>query len=249
MATEETKNPPPADPSLQQAEVADVAQFFQQYGRPILLAVGVAVAAYLAVTVYQHRQAQARADADRMLDTGDADQLRALIAQYPNTVAAAAAELRLAREAYDRAEYAAALPLYENFASRRPDHPMALTAKLNGAICLEALGRTGDARAAYQAFAQAHPDHFLAAQARFGEARCLEQEGQYAEARALYENFRAEQPDSPWNQVAEMTVKSLDMKIRAARAEMNTPAPEKTPAVPAAPTAPAAEPAAPPAEG
>lgn len=237
MATENTENPPPVDHSLEQAEVADVAQFFQQYGRPILLAVGVAVAAYLAVTLYQNRQARAGAEADRMLDSGDPDQLRALIAQYPNSAAAAAAELRLAREYYDRADYAAALALYGDFAARRPGHPMALTAKLNVAICLEALGRTGDARTAYQAFAQAHPDHFLAAQARFGEARSLEQDGQYAEAKAVYENFRADQPDSPWNQVAEMAVKSIEMKIRAARAEASAPAPVDPPAGPAAPPA------------
>lgn len=247
MEKEETQKPPTVDHTLEQAEVPDVARIFAQYGRPILLAAGVAVAVYLAFTVVGSRKAQANADAERMLATGDADQLAALIAQYPSSPAAAGAELQLARTDYERGEFEKAMGRYEAFATQRPTHPLALSARLNVALCLEALDRTDAARTAYEAFARDHAGHFLAAQAVFGEARCLEKAGQYAEAKAKYEDYRAANPESPWNQVSEAAVRALDMKIRAARASAQAPAAAPAPTAPptpaAAPVAPAAAPA------
>ena len=236
MENKDTQKPPTVDHTLEQAEAPDVAQFFAQYGRPVLLAAGVAVAVYLAFTVYHTRKAQANADAERMLGSGDADQLQALMAQYPKTPAAAGAELQLARTDYERGEFEKAMNRYQAFATQRPTHPMAPSAQLNVALCLEALERTDAARTAYQAFGRDHAGHFLAPQAVFGEARCLEKAGQYAEAKAKYEDYRAANPDSPWNQVSEAAVRTLDMKIRAARAAVQAPAP--APAAPVTPTAP-----------
>lgn len=242
MENTDTQKPPTVDHTLEQAEAPDVARFFAQYGRPVLLAAGVAVAVYLAFTVYHSRKAQANADAERMLMSGDADQITALIAQFPSAPAAASAELQLARTDYERGEFEKAMSRYEAFAAQRPTHAMAPSARLNVAMCLEALDRTDAARAAYQAFGRDHAGHFLAPQAVFGEARCLEKAGQYAEAKAKYEDYRAANPESPWNQVSEAAVRTLDMKIRAARAAVQAPAPA-APAAPAEPTPPAEAPA------
>jgi TolA-binding protein len=216
--------PQPVDHSLEQAESADVARFLKEYGRPAAMALGLALAVFLAILLHRSRTEQAAAEADRLLMSGDADQLTALIAQYPKTPAAAAARLSLARTSYFDGEFEAALGAYRAFAEEQADHPMRPAAELNAAICLEALDRVDEAREAFAAFSRAHPDHPLAAQALFGTARLLEREGKYAEARAMYEDFRAAHPDSAWNRIAEASVQSLDRSLRAARAATAEPA-------------------------
>lgn len=238
---QDLETPEPVDHTLEQAEAPDVARFLKEYGRPAALAAGLALAVVLAVTLHRSRVEQAAAEADRLLMTGDADQLRALVAQYPETPAAAAARLSLARRAYFDGEHEAALDAYRAFAAEQPDHPMRPAAELNAAICLEALDRTEEAREAYAAFARAHPDHYLAAQALFGTARLLEREGKYTEARALYEDFRAAHPDSAWNRIAEAAVQSLDRNIRAARTAASEPAAAAPAPVEPAPAEPTAE--------
>lgn len=198
-------------------ETTGLLQVLKNYGRPILLGLGVAVVVFLSITVYRSRQTQTAAEASRMVATGNADQLRAVIAQYPTTSAAAAAALALAHQAYGDGRYEEALALYKDFSTAHPDHPMALSAKLNVAVCLESLGKTGEALAAFREFKKDHADYFLAAEAIFGEARCLEAQGQCPQARALYEDYRAAHPDSRWNRIAETAVEALDAKIRAAQ--------------------------------
>lgn len=236
--------------SAKPGEVNEAIEFLKAWGRPIGLGVLLAALVFIGLTVHRSNKARAAVDADRMLATGKPEQLKAVLAQLPDTPSAPAALLTLARTDYVESRYEDAKKKYVDFVARYPQHALRPAAELNAVLCDEALGRTAEARAGYEALAAKYKDHYLAPQAVFGKARSLEQEGKYDDARAVYEDFIAADTNSAWRASAETSIKAIAMKKRRAQSGaaapeapvLIAPVPVAPPAVPAttnAPTAPA----------
>ncbi len=88
----------------------------------------------------------------------------------------------LAYTAFDAADYARALALYDRLLQEFPESADALTARWNGALCAEKLGELEAAQAGFGAYAAGVADPLEATIARIRQARMLQRMGRYAES-------------------------------------------------------------------
>ncbi len=209
----------PGGPVARAAESAEVDQFkrlFKEYGQPVMIGLGIAIAVFLVFTAFRnYKRASVERASELLMGAQSMDQLQQVVNQYRSTPYAPIAQLGIASAYYDSGQYEAARGAFEQFRRDFPTHPMASSAEFGVAQCQEALGQLEQAMAAYQVFSAAHTNHYLLPLAAMGQARCLELQGRYAEAKAVYEDFIAAHPESPWVPQAESSMLFLEMTRRA----------------------------------
>lgn len=253
----EESNKPDTAPETAVAELAEEQErqqsSFAKYGKWAIIAVcvvGVPVGGAFMYTA--SKRAKVRRASDLVNAARNVTQLQKVLEEYPETPAAANAKLSLAKANFDQGNYAAALTTYETFAQEHPDHYLVLAASMGLHKCREAIGtsmyRQGqiiegrrkleEARDGYRAFAEANPDHFLAPQAILGEAGCHLQLGRLEDAQVIYEDFIATSTNSPWAQLAERHLASVERDLE--RTRRGEPARETGITPPASAEAPAA---------
>ncbi len=221
----------------------DLRQLMNEYGRPAIYGLILALVLYMGITLYRYQSARSAAEAMALLSSAQSpEQLQTVVADYARTPSAPVALLALARDDYQAARYTDARKRYEAFAQAYPRHAMAAFAQLGVALCDEALGADAAALAAYTKLAvEQAAREMIGPQALFGKARLLDRAGKTDEARAIYEEFVAGHAGSPWLPVAEAALEALKLGPGLTRV---APAPAPALAVPpAAPLLPA--PAAP----
>jgi predicted negative regulator of RcsB-dependent stress response len=208
-----------AKQQLEQHEVPEALDFIKENGVAIVVGVLVAVIGFAGYTIWRNSQAaKVEAAAALFASAQTAPQFQEIVANYPETPAAALAQLSLGGAYYDQAEYALARDAFEQFAVANPGHVMAPNASLGAAQSLESLGEFDAALAAYERFMAGHEGHYLVAPATFGQARALEAMGRYDEAIAVYEEFMAANPGSEWAARAETGLDFVSKRKRAEQA-------------------------------
>lgn len=163
-------------------ELLPVIEWWEKDGKQTLAIVavcGLAVLGYYGVKNY--RAAQADAAAVALMDATGVDELAEAASRYEGTKAGPALRLRLAKAYFDAEKYEEALDLYEKLDGRAPEG-FANAPAVGKAMCLEALERYDEAKAAFEAFADAQPKSYLALTAQLGAARAVAAGGDKAKA-------------------------------------------------------------------
>lgn len=163
-------------------ELLPVIDWWEKDGKQTLAIVavcGLAVLGYYGVKNY--RAAQADAAAAALMDATGVDELAEAASRYEGTKAGPALRLRLAKAYFDAEKYEEALDLYEKLDGRAPEG-FANAPAVGKAMCLEALERYDEAKAAFEAFADAQPKSYLALTAQLGAARVVAAGGDKAKA-------------------------------------------------------------------
>jgi len=163
-------------------ELLPVIDWWEKDGKQTLAIVavcGLAVLGYYGVKNY--RAAQADAAAESLLNATGVDELAEAASRYEGTKAGPALRLRLAQAYFDAEKYEEALDLYEKLDGRAPEG-FANAPAVGRAMCLEALERYDEAKAAFEAFADAQPKSYLALTAQLGAARAVAAGGDKAKA-------------------------------------------------------------------
>ncbi len=192
----------------------------QRYAMPVVIGLGIGLAAILTVGLIRSKSETARRDALMLLGSARSfDDLERVATDYAKTPAAPLALLKLAQAHYASGNYAMAGEKYAAFRDRHGDHPLLPAAEMGAIQCLEAMGRLPEALTAYQAYATLHAGNFLAPEAVFGQARCLEEMNRLTEARIVYETFIAAQADgeSPWASRAEDALRRVNARALKAQ--------------------------------
>ena len=188
-----TPSPAPVDPKL--AESADVQQFktwINEYGRPAVIGVAIAVLILLGVNIWRNQKASKAAAAAQALFTARTpEEFQMQADQSPDAPTAPIALASAAAEYYNANRFEEALDAYRLFTTRYPEHMMADSARLGIAASLEALERYGEAAEAYTLFASDRPDSPLLMQTQLGAARAYAADGRYDDARVIYEDMIA----------------------------------------------------------
>ena len=190
---EQQPTPAPEDPKT--AESADVQQFktwINDYGRPVLFGIAIAVVILLGVNIWRNQKASKAAAAAQALFTARTpEEFQMQADQTPDAPTAPVALASAAAEYYNANRFEEALDAYRLFTSRYPDHMLADNARLGIAASLEALERYTEASEAYTLFAADRPGSPLLVQAQLGAARAYAADGRYDDARAVYEDMIA----------------------------------------------------------
>ncbi|MDR0994320.1 MAG: tetratricopeptide repeat protein [Verrucomicrobiota bacterium] len=202
-------------------DVKRVRTWLNEYGRPALTVLAIAVVVLLGISVWRNqKESKAAAAAQALFTAQTPEEFQQLALQNASGPTAPLAQLTAGTEFYAQNRFDEALAAYQQFLVAYPDHPLAGDARVGAAASLEALGEYESAAAAYQDFASANRESPLYPQAVMGAARCLEQLHRFDDARILYEDFMADHPDSRWLPQAESGLLFLKKAERAAAASV-----------------------------
>lgn len=198
-------------------ELHEFRELVSRYGASFGTGLALALILILGWSTYRNYQAGQKEQAALAVAVSTTpDDFKNVLSQFENTSTAPIAALGLASSHFDNGDYNAALAAYKEFVVRYPTHPMADSARLCQAQCVEAAGQLEEALQAFTEFREAKPEeHFLRPQADLGRGRCLEQLERWDDAKALYEEFIALYPDSAWITQAEVSLRSVKKAMSA----------------------------------
>ncbi len=175
-----------------------------------------------------------------------ADALTQLAAKYNGTQTAKRATLQAGASMFDVGRYADAQAQFQKFLETAPTGPMAATAQLGIAACLEAQGKTDEAIAAYKRTVAGYPRTASELQADYALGRIAESQGRLNDAMSSYQAVLQGGMNDTLGQAAYerlMTIKS-EQAEKGVAALQRASAPATAPAItkPAAAPAPSAKP-------
>ena len=210
----------------------------------MLLIVLLAVIVFTGYRFYLDRRAAA---ASALLASAKSAQAyQQVIADYPNTAAAADAYLLLAEAQRNEKKFAEANTTLQSFIAKYPQHEFVSTARMAMAGNLESMGKTDEALAMYQQVASANPNGFNAPVALPSQVHILKAKNRNDDARRICENIMTQYGTSVWAGEAMQQLRLL--KPSSSLAPVPIPAatiPPMIAAPPAPPPAPQAPPPAP----
>ena len=128
---------------------------------------------------------------------------------HPGTSAGARALLLAADALFRENKYTEAKAQFENFLRDDAEHPLAATAALGVAACLDAMDKTNEALTAYQDVASRFAGSAAVAQAKLGLARLYEAKNDPAQALRIYEELTRPNASSAWSSEAAMRREQL----------------------------------------
>jgi TolA-binding protein len=146
-----------------------------------------------------------------------------LVAEYPNSAAAARALLQAAGAAFAEGKYPEAKGLFERFRGQYRDSAYIGEALLGIAACFDAQGQTNEAMTAYRDLVDHHPGETVIPQAKFALARLSEAQNKPEQAKTYFEEVARNDPYGSLGSEAGMRLEELKIKY-----------PQLTPVVPAA---------------
>jgi tetratricopeptide (TPR) repeat protein len=160
-----------------------------------------------------------------------------VIANYPNTPAAADAYLLLGEAQRKEEKFADANTTLQVFINKNPDHELVSTAKMAMAANLESMGKNDEALSMYQQIASTYPNSFNAPLALLSQVYLLKPKKQTEEARRLCETILTRYRESFWAGEAAQELRLLKPSARSEPAPTSTispflAAPSATPAKP-----------------
>jgi hypothetical protein len=152
-------------------------------------------------------------------------QLKTFSDANPGHPLAAAAQLRIADEAYENGRYADAATAYDQAAGALKTGPLASRARLGSAIAKYQAGRTAEGEAALKAFANdANETKAYRAEALAHLASAASEAGNAADVRSYSDQLMQIDPASPWTQRTLQLLSTLPASEAPAQTEATTPA-------------------------
>ncbi len=175
--------PPSRDPAL------EARVFWWRFRKEIVAIIIVALLALICFGAYQlYASRRASAAASLLANAKDVPDYKQVIAQYPNTPAAASAYLLVAEKQREEKQFAEANATLRLFLDKYPNHELAPTAEMAIAANLEAIGQSDEALSTYQHVAAKYPQNFNAPLALISEIPLLKAKNRMDEARRICED-------------------------------------------------------------
>ncbi len=200
-----------------------------------LIIVALAIVGFGAYRFYSDRRA---ASASAMLASAkSADAYQQVIADYPNTPAAADGYLLLAEAQRKEKKFTEANATLQVFIDKNPNHELVSTAKMAMAANLESMGKNDEALSMYQQIASTYPNSFNAPLALLSQVYLLKSKIQTEEARRVCETILTRYRESFWAGEAAQELRLLKPSASSEPAPTSTippflAAPSATPAKP-----------------
>jgi TolA-binding protein len=153
-----------------------------------------------------------------------------LASKYAGTAAGRRALLQAAAALFQSGDYAQAQTQFEKYLSIDPTGPLAATAEVGMATCLESQNKADLAAAAYQRVISLFPGSVADAQAELALGRITEQQGKYSEAENHFEAAARGAAGSTIAQEAMLHAADLKVKVSAAAGAAPKPGAANSPA-------------------
>jgi hypothetical protein len=237
----------PTAPPASRDVALETRVFWERFRKPIIALLIILLLGVIGFSGYRFYSDRRAANASASLaDAKTAQGYEQVIAQYPNTPAAADAYLLLAEAQRSEKKFAEANTTLQTFVAKYSQHEMLSTAKMAMAANLESMGKTDEALAMYQQIAKDYPKSFTAPMALLSQVYILKAKNRNDDARKICESIMTQYQNTYWVGEALQQLRLLRPSVAAAP----PPAPASTvppllerPAAPAPPPAP--QPAAP----
>jgi len=225
--------PPPSYDAALETRV-----FWDRFKSQIIAALIIVLLATIGFGGYRFYIDRKAAAASAMLASAkSAGAYQQVIANYPNTPAAADAYLLLAEAQRKEKKFADANTTLQVFINKNPDHELVSTAKMAMAANLESMGKNDQALSMYQQIASTYPNSFNAPLALLSQVYLLKPKNQTEEARRLCETILTRYRESFWASEAAQELRLLKPSASSEPAPTSTippllAAPSATPAKP-----------------
>ena len=225
--------PPPSYDAALETRV-----FWDRFKSQIIAALIIVLLATIGFGGYRFYIDRNAAAASAMLASAkSADAYQQVIADYPNTAAAAHAYLLLAEAQRKEKKFADANTTLQVFINKNPYHELVSTAKMAMAANLESMGKNDQALSMYQQIASTYPNSFNAPLALLSQVYLLKPKNQTEEARRLCETILTRYRESFWASEAAQELRLLKPSASSEPAPTSTippllAAPSATPAKP-----------------
>jgi tetratricopeptide (TPR) repeat protein len=198
---------PLADPEL---SMSDSDLFWQEHWKKFVWGLAALVALILLAGAWSLWSAHVRQSAEELF--GRASGIagwRAVVEQFPGSVPAGNAQMRLAGALRGEGDLAGAAAELEAMLAGQPDHPLAGAAWLTLGEIRQAQGRREAAFEAYRTASSAHSESFAAPLALLAEAGLLQADGSTGQARSILQSVGSRYPATPAAMVAEAELARL----------------------------------------
>jgi len=230
-----TGEPPAAEPS---SSSIDREVFWLLHKQKILIGAAALLVVLLGYAIYLGIQTLQTQKAEKAYATADSiDAWRSVIQQFPGSLAAGNAALRIAMKLRDDGKYPDSDAAYESFVHDFPKHPLVVSGYMGRAANAEIENNLDKALEQYREVTTRFPNTYQAPMALFYQGRLAEAKGQLKEAQQLFE--RVVQRYS--NSVAAIFAGQEAGKLNDRLAPVPSPSPAASP-VPSPITSPSAEP-------
>ncbi len=189
---------PTAPPSSYDAAL-ETRVFWERFKTEIIAALIIVVLAIIGFGAYRFYSDRRAATASALLaNAKSADAYQRVIADYPNTPAAADAYLLLAEARRKEKKFTEANTTLQVFIDKNPNHELVSTAKMAMAANLEAMGKNDEALSMYQQIASTYPNSFNAPLALLSQVYLLKSKNQTEGARRVCETILTRYRESFW---------------------------------------------------
>jgi tetratricopeptide (TPR) repeat protein len=229
-----TSEPPAAEPSSSSIDREVFWLLHKQKilaGAAALLVVLLGYAVYLGIQTLQTQKAeQAYATADSI------DAWRAVIRQFPGSMAAGNAALRIAMKLRDDGKLPDSDAAYEAFVHDFPKHPLVVNGYMGRAANAETENNPDKALEQYREVTTRYPNTYQAPMALFHQGRLTEAKGQLKEAQQLFERVVQRYSNSVAAIFAEQEAGKLNDRLAPATAPSPSANPAASPSASASPS-------------
>ncbi len=186
--------PPPSYDAALETRV-----FWERFKTEIIAALIIVVLAIVGFGAYRFYSDRRAASASALLASAkSADAYQQVIANYPNTPAAADVYLLLAEAQRKEKKFMEANRTLQVFIDKNPNHELVSTAKMAMAANLESMGKNDEALSMYQQIASTYPNSFNAPLALLSQVYLLKSKNQTEQARRVCEAILTRYRESFW---------------------------------------------------
>jgi tetratricopeptide (TPR) repeat protein len=235
MRNNMTSEPPAAEPS---SSSIDREVFWLLHKQKILAGAAALLAILLGYGIYLGIQALQTQKAEQAYATANSiDAWRAVIRQFPGSMAAGNASLRIAMKLRDDGKLPDSDAAYESFVHDFPKHPLAVNGYMGRAANAEAENNPDKALEQYRELTTRFPNTYQAPMALFLQGRLTEAKGQLKEAQQLFERVVQRYSNSVAAIFAEQEAGKLNDRLAPAAAPSPSPSPATSPSASPSPTA------------
>jgi len=198
-------------------ESLDGDLFWEAHWKKFAAALVAIVLGILAVGAWSYHRANVASAASALYAAaGTPEAWQEVVAQFPGSVAAGNARLRIASALRTAGKPEEAITELEGFLASQPEHPMAGAAWLTIGEIRQVLKDKPAALEAYRTASGRYASSYAAPLALLAEARLLAAEGKGGESRAVMESIAAGYPDGPAAMVASAELAALQPRQPAA---------------------------------
>ena len=204
-----------AEPS-QHISAFDPEVFWALHKQKIVLGAALAVLFLLCGSIYFGLQIIQTQNAEKAYSAAQSiEAWQGVIRQYPNSVAAGNAYLRIGAKLSEEGKYSESDTNYETFIRRFPKHPLAVNGYMGLAANAELEKNPDKALQYWRQVVTLFGNSFQAPMALFHEARITAEKGQLKEAQALYESIVQRFPESAAAGLASHEAANLTDRVAA----------------------------------